>query len=46
MSDLLEIAELLEPFLPATAAKIQALFKDGMVHPIEGTLFPKFETPA
>ncbi len=46
VSDLLEIAELLEPFLPATAAKIQALFKDGMVHPIEGTLFPKFETPA
>jgi methionyl-tRNA synthetase len=46
VSDLLEIAELLEPFLPATAAKIQALFKDGMVHLAEGTLFPKFETPA
>lgn len=46
VSDLLEIAELLEPFLPATAAKIQALFKDGMVHPVEGTLFPKFEMPA
>jgi methionyl-tRNA synthetase len=40
---LLEIAELLEPFLPSTAAKIKAVFERGLVRPIEGTLFPKFE---
>ncbi|HVV66829.1 MAG TPA: methionine--tRNA ligase [Candidatus Saccharimonadales bacterium] len=38
---LLEIAQLLEPFLPDTAAKIQAIFMDGVVRPIKGTLFPK-----
>ncbi|MDB5175419.1 MAG: methionyl-tRNA synthetase [Candidatus Saccharibacteria bacterium] len=43
-SNLLEIAELLEPFMPETAAKIQAVFRDGKVYPIEGTLFPKSET--
>jgi methionyl-tRNA synthetase len=42
-SALLQIAELLEPFLPDTAAKIKAGFKDGVVRPIEGTLFPKQE---
>jgi methionyl-tRNA synthetase len=41
VADLLEIADLLAPFLPDTAAKIQAVFKDGVVRPIEGTLFPK-----
>ncbi len=41
---LLEISQLLEPFLPATAASIQAIFKDGLVHPIKGTLFPKQDT--
>jgi methionyl-tRNA synthetase len=45
VSDLLEIAQLLEPFLPATAGKIQALFAGGTVHPTEGTLFPKLEAP-
>ena len=38
---LLEIADVLTPFLPETAAKIQALFKDGLISPMEGTLFPK-----
>jgi methionyl-tRNA synthetase len=38
---LLEIADLLTPFLPDTAAKIKAAFKDGMVHPADGLLFPK-----
>lgn len=46
VSCLLEIADLLEPFMPDTAAKIQALFKDGIVHPMEGTLFPRKEAPA
>ena len=45
VSDLLQIASLLEPFLPATAAKIQAVFQVDVVKPIEGTLFPKSETP-
>ena len=45
-SNLLEIADLLTPFLPDTAAKIQAGFSEGIVRPIEGTLFPKQETKA
>jgi hypothetical protein len=40
---LLEIAQLLEPFLPDTAARIQAVFAEGTVKPIEGTLLPKAE---
>jgi methionyl-tRNA synthetase len=43
-SSLLEIAELLEPFLPTTALRIQKIFKEGIVHLPESTLFPKFET--
>ena len=46
VSCLLEIATLLEPFLPETAEKIKAGFQDGVVHPIEGTLFPKQDTAA
>lgn len=42
-SSLLEIADMLEPFLPATALKIQNTFKEGIVRPIEGTLFPKLD---
>lgn len=41
--DLLQIAELLEPFLPETADKIQKLFANGLVQPLEGTLFPKHD---
>ncbi|MET1032898.1 MAG: methionine--tRNA ligase [Candidatus Saccharimonadales bacterium] len=40
---LLEIADLLLPFLPDTAEKIQAVFVEGIVRPIAGTLFPKTE---
>ena len=43
VSSLLEIAELLTPFLPAASAKIQAVFKDGLIHPMKATLFPKHE---
>lgn len=43
VSSILQVAELLEPFMPETAAKIQAVFASGIVHPIEGTLFPKQE---
>jgi methionyl-tRNA synthetase len=45
-SALLEIAEMLVPFLPATAAKIAAVFSEGVVQPIEGTLFPKEAVPS
>lgn len=40
---LLEIADLLEPFLPETAFKIKAVFETGVIRPIAGTLFPKDE---
>lgn len=41
VSCLLEIAELLEPFLPETATKIQNCFKEGLVAPLATPLFPK-----
>jgi methionyl-tRNA synthetase len=40
-SALLQIAELLEPFMPETALKIRHVFEEGVVRPIEQTLFPK-----
>jgi len=43
VSDLLEIADLIEPFLPGTATKIQYIFAEGLVRPLEGTLFPRIE---
>lgn len=42
---LLEIADLLVPFLPETATKIRAVFAEGVVRPIAGTLFPKTAEP-
>ncbi len=45
-SNLLEIAELLEPFMPETAQKIRHVFEEGIVRPIEGTLFPRHDTEA
>lgn len=42
-SNLLEIADLLEPFMPDTATRIRAIFSAGVVQPIEGTLFPRLE---
>ena len=38
---LLEIAKLLKPFLPQTADKIASIFQEGVVRPIEDTLFPR-----
>ncbi len=43
VSELLEIADMLEPFLPETAGKIQATFKDGLVHQQTTTLFPRHD---
>lgn len=40
-ASLLEIAELLQPFLPETALKIRHVFEEGVIRPIEGTLFPR-----
>lgn len=45
VGDLLQIAVLLEPFLPETAGKLRALFKEGLVSPLDSTLFPKIDTP-
>jgi methionyl-tRNA synthetase len=45
-ASLLEIAALLNPFMPDTAAKIQAVFGSGVLKPLPGSLFPKHEAPA
>jgi methionyl-tRNA synthetase len=42
-SCLLEISNLLVPFMPETAEKIAHTFKDGLVRPLSGSLFPKHE---
>jgi methionyl-tRNA synthetase len=44
VSCLLEIADLIEPFLPDTAKKIKHIFESGTVKLPETTLFPKAET--
>jgi len=45
-SALLQIADLLEPFMPQTAQRIRHVFQEGIVRPIVGTLFPKHEQTA
>lgn len=40
-SSLLQIADLLEPFIPETAKKIKEIFESGVVKPQTGVLFPK-----
>lgn len=45
-SALLEIADLLTPFIPETSEKIRHVFEDGVVRPIEATLFPRKDAPA
>lgn len=45
VSSLLEIAEMLTPFIPETSQKIRHVFEDGVIRPIEGTLFPRKDTP-
>ncbi|HEX5797216.1 MAG TPA: methionine--tRNA ligase [Candidatus Saccharimonadales bacterium] len=44
-SDLLEIADLLVPFLPDTAEKIKDIFGTGVIKPARTTLFPKTVPP-
>ncbi|MDB5182438.1 MAG: methionyl-tRNA synthetase [Candidatus Saccharibacteria bacterium] len=43
VSDLLEIAESLVPFLPNTAASIKSIFAEGLLHAQKTVLFPKIE---
>ncbi len=43
VSCLMEIASLLEPFMPNTAAAINQIFADGLIHAPEAVLFPKIE---
>lgn len=38
---LVQIGDLIVPFLPNAAAKIHAIFESGVVQPAEGTLFPR-----
>lgn len=40
-SCLLEISDLIAPFLPETSEKINAVFSKGVIPLLEGTLFPK-----
>lgn len=44
-ASLLEISDLLAPFMPETAAKIRAVFESGVLKPLPGPLFPKHEEP-
>jgi len=44
-SSLIEIAQLLTPFIPDTAAKIQSVFGSGTIQALPGSLFPKAEKP-
>lgn len=41
VAGLLEVAVILEPFLPDTAAKIHETFGSGILKPLAGPLFPK-----
>ncbi|MHB1865412.1 MAG: methionine--tRNA ligase [Candidatus Saccharimonadales bacterium] len=41
VSSLLQIADLLEPFLPSSAQKIKTAFKDGKTTEMSQTLFPR-----
>lgn len=41
---LLEIAELLEPFMPTTADTIRGIFETGIVKPLTAPLFPRIDT--
>jgi hypothetical protein len=44
VSDLVQIATLLMPFMPSTASRIAATFQGGVIRPEVGLLFPKADT--
>lgn len=43
VASLLEIAILIEPFMPETSSKIHEVFASGLLKPLGGSLFPKAE---
>jgi len=43
-ANLLEIGDLLNPFMPATSQTIRQVFGSGVLKPLSGPLFPKHET--
>jgi methionyl-tRNA synthetase len=45
VADLVHIAKLLTPFIPATAARVAQTFAGGNVDSSVGILFPKFDAP-
>lgn len=45
VSSLLNIANLLQPFMPETALKIRHIFEEGVIRKETGTLFPRVENP-
>jgi methionyl-tRNA synthetase len=45
VGNLLQIAELIAPFMPETATKIKGVFGSGILQPLPGALFPKAEKP-
>lgn len=45
VSCLLEIADMLEPFMPETAQKINTIFGEGVIRPSATTLFPHKDNP-
>jgi methionyl-tRNA synthetase len=45
VSSLLQVADLLVPFMPETSEKIKSVFGSGMLAPLSGPLFPKAEKP-
>lgn len=42
-ADLLEIAEMLGPFMPDTSRKITSVFAEGIIRELDGPLFPRAE---
>ncbi len=42
---LLEVAEMLSPFMPETAQKIRYVFEEGIIRPTKTTLFPRKDAP-
>jgi len=45
VSNILEIADLLEPFLPTTVTNIRHIFSEGLIRAPKTTLFPRLEEP-
>jgi methionyl-tRNA synthetase len=45
VSNIIEIADMLEPFMPDTATTIRNIFSEGVIRPTKGTLFPRHDAP-